>query len=354
MRVMRWFVPLVCFLLPLAGRAADSWHTFTDVHGRKLEAKVLQVEGDFAIVELKSNGRQLPIEFEKLSEEDVEYLENWEEPDDKAPAGKAGVEGGDVGEPEIGRLYPRGKEQIRSGIREIKRRPKPDGISREVFDATTQLNIYRFLCGVPFDVEADAEFSAKAGEAAIACKKHGGLSHDIGHFTNRCNLSGGGDMARSVAGYIEDSGENNRERRGHRAWCLNPPMKRVGFGSAGASYSAMWCMNNEGKSLRGAWSYPGMGLFPLEYMHGNAWSLYGAGKPDAADKVKIEMFRLLKRPEKPFSATAEIPGRPVKINYVSLAMNGINFEPETPAERGVYWIRVRGGGIREAYLVELY
>jgi hypothetical protein len=35
-------------------------------------------------------------------------------------------------------------------------------------------------------------------------------------------------------------------------------------------------------------------------------------------------------------------------------MNGINFEPEEPAKRGIYWVTVNGGGLRESYLVELY
>jgi len=90
-------------------------------------------------------------------------------------------------------------------------------------------------------------------------------------------------------------------------------------------------------------------------MRGNAWSLYGAGVPDTADNVKIQIFRLSKRPEKPFSATADIPGREIAVNHVSKAMmNGINFEPEEPAKRGIYWVIARGGGVRESYLVELY
>jgi hypothetical protein len=161
-------------------------------------------------------------------------------------------------------------------------------------------------------------------------------------------------MIASVSQYIDDSGDNNREARGHRAWCLNPPMEKVGFGESG-NYSAMWCMDSGGKSLRGSWSYPGKGLFPLDYMHGNAWSLYGAGVPDSADKVKVQIFKLSKRPDKPFSASADIPGREVAVKHVSKAsMNGINFEPEDPATRGIYWVVVKGGGISESYLVELY
>ena len=203
-------------------------------------------------------------------------------------------------------------------------------------------------------MESHAGYSKNAENAALACQKHGGLSHTIGSSTDRCNLSTVGNMANSVRNYIEDSGANNRLARGHRAWCLNPPMGKVGFGAGDGKYSAMWCMDQSGDSVRGSWSYPGMGLFPLEYMHGNAWSLYGAGQPNSPDQVKMEIHRLFKRADKPFAATAEIPGRPIKVLHVSTAMNGINFEPEEPAKRGIYWVSVRGGGVRESYLVELY
>lgn len=350
---------LLCglILLPTSVRSADAWRTFTDVKGRKIEAKVIRVESDFVLVELKANGKQLPIDFENLSEEDVEYLNDYDDSPSNAETSdpsEPAADGSPEGEPKAGRLYPKTKEEIRAGIREIQKQEKPEGVSKDVHEATIQLNIYRFLCGVPHDVVADPEFSKNAEDAALACKKHGSLSHGIGHSTDKCNLSTIGSVKASVAQYIEDSGENNRDARGHREWCLNSAMGKVGFGSGGDSYSAMWCMDGSGKRIRGIWTYPGRGLFPLEYMHGNAWSLYGAGKPDSADKLKVEVFRLSKRPENTLPQHGEIDGRVIKVNHVSLGMGGINFEPEEPAKRGVYWVRVNGGGINEGYLVELF
>jgi hypothetical protein len=90
-------------------------------------------------------------------------------------------------------------------------------------------------------------------------------------------------------------------------------------------------------------------------MHGNAWSLYGAGVPKSADEVEVKVYKLSSRPDKPFAANAKIPGSEIPVKYVSIAMmNGINFEPEEPAKRGIYWVVAKGGGIRESYLVELY
>ena len=339
--------------IPLLGSAAEEWRTFTSSDGRKMEARIVSVKADSVVVDLKSNLSQIMIDFKKLSKEDVEFLKQH---------GAGAAQGADTvadgtlpdGEPAVGKRYPRSKEQIRDGICEIEKRPKPDEVSKEVHKATQLLNIYRFLSGVPSEVQANAAFSKSATDAALACKQNGGLAHSLGHSTDKCNLSSMADVTASVSQYMEDAGANNREARGHRAWCLNPPMGKVGFGSGGDAYSAMWCMDNSGKPIRSSWAYPGKGLYPLEYLHGNAWSLYGAGQPGAPDKLKVEVFKLPKRPDKAFSAKGEIPGRVVKVNHVSIGMNAVNFEPEDANKQGVYWVRVNGGDIREGYLVELY
>ena len=93
-----------------------------------MEAKILRVESDFVLVELKSNGKQLPIDFDKLSEKDVEFLQNY---DEDAVAPQAGTKDAETPEeePETGRLYPRTKEEIRAGIRDFARQERPEGIS---------------------------------------------------------------------------------------------------------------------------------------------------------------------------------------------------------------------------------
>ena len=349
-------------LIPGLCHAADTWRTFTDDKGRKMIAKILHVEASFVVVELKADGRQIPLDFEKLSEADVAFLQKYKsaantaKPTDPATDSRDGAadETAPDGEPQTGRLYPRTRKEIQDGIREIEKRPKPKTLSKEVHEATNKLNIYRFLCGVPAIVEGDPEFSKNAEDAALACKQNGGLSHAIGHSTDKCNLSTIGNVVGCVSQFMEDGGANNRDARGHRAWCLNARMGKVGFGSGGDSYSAMWCMDGSGKAIRDTWSYPGKGLFPLEYMHGNAWSLYGAGQPSSVDKLKVEVFRLSKRPEHSLPSSGDIPGREIKVNHVSLGMNAINFEPEEPNKRGIYWVRINGGGVRDGYLVELF
>ena len=68
----------------------------------------------------------------------------------------------------------------------------------------------------------------------------------------------------------------------------------------------------------------------------------------------MEIYRLPGRPDKPYGASAEIPGKKIEVNHVSVGMNALNFEPSEPVRRGVYWVRISGGGLHEGYLVELF
>ena len=114
-------------------------------------------------------------------------------------------------------------------------------------------------------------------------------------------------------------------------------------------------MDRSGKGIRKPWSYPGRGLFPHNRLHGNSWSLFLNEKAPAADKVKVEVWKLRRRPEKAFASNAEIEGKMLPVPYVATYLNAINFEPEQgTVGKGIYWVRVSGGGVSEGYLVELY
>ena len=308
--------------------AADEWREFENTGGRKLEAKVLVVVEDEVRVQRRSDGKEFAIKIDDLGPRDREFLRKWKPGSVRAGSGGdlSGGEGGDLGNVS-GRLYPKSRKEIRATVREIEGRDPVNGVSREQQDAINSLNVYRYLCGVQANVEAKLDLVAKATEAAVDCKNIGGLSHSIGHFTYKCNLSGGGNILRSVTSYITDNGANNRPHRGHRRWCLNAPMKYAAFGSAGGSFSAMWCMNSEGKRAKDSCSYPGKGFFPKERVHGNAWSLYLPGSAPAKKDLSVEVYRLPKRPERAFGMTEEIPGRKLPVEYVSTAYNSINFEP---------------------------
>jgi hypothetical protein len=118
----------------------------------------------------------------------------------------------------------------------------------------------------------------------------------------------------------------------------------------------MWAMDSGGSRNSEPWSYPGRGFFPADRVHGTGWSLYLTEKAPPKDDLTVEVHKLSRRPEKLLSWSDELPGRALPVPYVSTYMNAINFEPDSNpvTDRGIYYVRIEGGGVREQYLVELY
>ncbi len=359
--------------------AAEDVRVWQTVRGKRIEGSFARNDGDKIVIQKKNSKETVSIPREELMPPDTIYLEQLEKKGKSAPAtptpAKPGIPApkpapgaapavplpGDMaddeevpGEPAKGRLYPRTKEEIRSALREIEQRDKPKDLNKEVHDAICRLNAYRYLSGVMSNVGTEPRMVEGSYDASKACAAAGTISHSLGHSTDKCNLSAGHhDIASTVDGYIGDGGDNNRERRGHRRWCLNPPMQNAGFGREGI-YSAMWCMDSGGQKPRDPWAYPGRGLYPREYVKGNAWSFYMTGA--LPDDTKVRIWKLLSRPEQSIPWGEEPKGREIEVGYSFVYDNTINFEPDPKilGKRGIYWVRVHGRGVREQYLTELF
>lgn len=331
----------------------EEWRTFEDTKGRKLEAKVMVVLGDKARVLRKSDRRVVELPFSMLVPSDQEYLKSW-----KAKPIKPFTFGNSEREQDDDtvsrRLYPRTKLDIKTKIREIEKRKPPKGVSQAYQDSMNQLNIYRYLSGVPSDVVTTPELTANCEAAAQACLKHGSLSHDIGSFTNKCNLHQGRGLETSLTGFIGDAGAHNRNHRGHRRWCLDYPMGKSAFGQA-QGFVAQWVMDRSGKKATESWAYPGKGFYPKERVHGNAWSLYLTQKAPPVDQLTVEVFKIPNRPKSAYGRSSKIPGKKLPTEFVFSYNNAINFEPDSSTVgSGIYWVRIKGGGVSEGYVVELY
>ena len=340
---------------------AETWLKLYDVDGNEIEAQITEVIGGFVTIERRRDKKSFTLSLERLSEKSQDLISEWSDEDRDSKEGVEAKE--EFGSTDYSgelskRLYSRSKDEIEEGLDEILDR-EAEGFADEQKEAVNVLNAFRFACGVPPTVKLDKEKITGAVDAANACQEHGSLSHDLGRSTNKCNLHQGGrsTLASSVVGYIRDSGDNNRERRGHRRWCLNPRMGETGFGaSENERFSAMWSLDQSKSRGEGSWAYPGKGLFPLEYLHGNGWSLYLTESAPEAKNLKVEVYRLKKRPEKPFNSTEDIPGKALPVPYVHTYQNTINFEPteEPVTEKGIYYVRIKGRGVKEGYVVELY
>lgn len=266
-------------------------------------------------------------------------------------------------------FYPRTKEEIRAGLKEIASRKPPASLPGDVDtkrrqgdfkllqEGLNELNAFRFLSGVPHGVTLDGALVSAADEAARACEKAGHLGHDLGGNTDKCNLHGAtgtaGRYADSIRGYIRDDGENNREKRGHRWWCLTPQLGKTGLGRAGG-FQAMYVFDKSGPKPAGSWAIPGKGWYPAEYVPGDSWSLYLPKNAPPADQLKVRMWKLNGQPQQALKNPEAPIGKPVTIKAVFTFANAINFEPEIAPKKDTYFIKVEGPGVSEAYLVDLF
>ena len=346
-------VVALALFLTMSSASAEDWVELYDSNQNEIKARIIKVSGETVTIERREDRKVFHLPLKRLSEESQELVREW-----SAQGGKSGTKK-DLGIPGDlpKRLYPRSLIEIEDGLAEILKRPGKSGFARNQVEAVNRLNAYRFLSGVYSEVKLDKEKVSEATDASNACQKHGSLSHDIGHFTNKCNLhQSQASIAVSVSGYIDDPGSSNRNKRGHRRWCLNPPMGEVGFGeSENKKFYAMWAMDHGGKGAKKMWAYPGEGLYPLSYVHGKGWSCYLNENAPSERDLKVEVYRLQSRPEKPFKSTEEIPGKALKVPFVYTYLNAINFEPtgEKITKPGIFYVRIKGGGVKEEYLVEL-
>lgn len=125
--------------------------------------------------------------------------------------------------------------------------------------ALTLLNAYRYIAGVPADVELNADYSARMQAGALVNYVNGEMAHEpvkpadmddalyqLGYSgTSQGNLALGTGINGSVRLYMSDSDSGNISRVGHRRWVLNPSMGATGFGQVGI-YSGMYAFDHSG------------------------------------------------------------------------------------------------------------
>lgn len=282
-------------------------------------------------------------------------------------------------------LFPRSQAQITAQLTLINKSPiVTDGevpadvtadIKRRVADPTAQaereaavrnLNGYRYLCGLPFDVGLDRAHIAYAEAGSDLLKAIGKLSHTPANpgmpedqykagykGTSGSNIyMGSKEMSNSVHAYMDDSDPSNIKMIGHRRWCLNPKMARTGLGRNDI-YSAMWSMDSK-RSEAVEYDYtafppPGLvpnAVFKKEY----AWSVsLNPTKYKLPDEknVKIKIF-----PAKLNAKTGDVDKapQPLELNYFGVDQGGygirgcIIFRP-TPFSvdpGAAYWCEITG------------
>jgi len=199
--------------------------------------------------------------------------------------------------------------------------------------ALRRLKAFRYLAGIPYDdIVLDDEMNRGAKAAAEICSKLGRLDHsprnpglpedqyelarkgagssNLG-FYGRANPD---NLARSVDMYMDDSDSTNIDRVGHRRWCLNPAMKKVGFGISDSNkFTAMWA-HDSSRDPRPDFDYiswPPRGPMPVTFF-----------SPRHAWNVSLNPAKY-KPPKKDVKITVqEVRGKALKLNYTNVNNDG--------------------------------
>lgn len=156
--------------------------------------------------------------------------------------------------------------------------------------ALVRLRMYRLLCGlVADDLVLEERLNEEATAAAEVCRLLGHLTHEPTNpglpadvfVKGRRGAESGNlafgmrDLVAAVDGWMDDSDADNVAALGHRRWCLNPPLRRLGFGRADR-YFAMWAHDSSGSGRipRPAICFPPPGCVPIDMFRPHyAWSV---------------------------------------------------------------------------------
>lgn len=158
-------------------------------------------------------------------------------------------------------VFPRTVEEVRAALKAIDAAPVAMSFpaNAEQAAAVRRLKAYRYLCGLAHeDLVIDEELSRLATAAADICDRLGTLTHDPPNpgldearyqdarrgaaHSNLAWRTPSLTLTQAIDTWMDDSDPANIDRLGHRRWCLNPPLRRVGLGRA-ATYAAMWIMD---------------------------------------------------------------------------------------------------------------
>ena len=336
---------------------------FQDLYSKEgvlIQARVIKIEGGKVYLVRKKDGRRFTVPVERFDETTRKSLERG----NALPADEASP-------PKNKKFYPRTKNEIRKAFLTIESAAEEQTkFSKEEQEACGMLNIYRYLCFLPYKVKLDrkmcegAVIAAKGFESWSGDRKNpSSTPHDVNPEAKMCCLSAVGALPESIRNYIVDSGDRNRHDRGHRGACLNPRLGKIGLGRS-AEFCAMWSTDKSGKAPRyrdGFFAYPSPGYFPVEFLEPDtAWTVYfpGKGLPDKED-VELKVYRLSTMLEKtPRHGEAPPESTELEVGYLSVAeglIPCVNFEPNIVPEAGdIYWVSVKARSLKVAYLVEFF
>ena len=216
-------------------------------------------------------------------------------------------------------------------------------------DALKHLNVYRYLSGLLPTVKLDPGYTDHCQHATVVMAANKGLSHeppkppdmDAAFYAKGykgCSSSniheGQSTMRQAVDGFMEDSGDNNKDHVGHRAWIQNPGMGKTGFGACNG-FIALWSFDEGGRPSRpDLIGYPVRGYHPVEYFGREpVWSMGPQGKYRLPGDKELGVRVWLLDEEFDFTQELEI-GHKIICTEGGFGLRAV-FHPRLP--KGVTW-----------------
>ncbi len=342
---------LCCLSLnPFLHAEEEAWETFQGPRG-PIVAKILDVNLSGVRLKLKDTDQEFTVHLERLHPADVKKVQDWDmaNQDRKQRAANLAAEGPG---PKPRKLYPMKPSDVLAQIEMIKDREADDGVDREAQKAVNELNVYRFLSGLPAIIKVSDDRNKGARRAARTFVEQGEKSREVDKLREHyLFVEGEEDLEQMIPYFLENGLRQHRATRPWRAEILNPGLKSTGFGAQ--EEENVCAMRIAPISYEGPefWAYPGAGFQPSEYFHGRAWSYYRTRKFGEDHTPRVELYELSRVPEEPFAWEDPVPGKIMPVRYISVDQNAVHFEPERVRKKAVYWVRLEVSGHRNQYMV---
>ncbi|MEN9362154.1 MAG: hypothetical protein RL095_3689 [Verrucomicrobiota bacterium] len=269
--------------------------------------------------------------------------------------------------------YPQSKSDIQTSWNAIKSLKIDDqGLGSGQVAGLRRLMTARVLAGVPWQtLRLDAEWARKCKLAARSNELLGKLDHfptrpagmsdadfqdayeACGHSNLHWNTGKCHPLDQCIDGWLRDDGDSNKERLGHRRWCLSQNLGATAFGVSGG-YSAMWCFDKSGDletyQAPDAISWPVHGYHAKEFASpGLLWHVSlnpEKFKQPETGKVKVELrpisgaFTGIDKAMK--AAPLPLDWLHVDNSKIGLWKNAIVFHPKNFTVKGSYLVVVTG------------
>lgn len=172
-------------------------------------------------------------------------------------------------------------------------------------DTLNALNICRYIAGLD-EVSLDDEYIEIAQAGALLCAANNRLAHeqtkpsDMSESLYSLGSTGCGSSNLGLGhsslpdavfnGWMDDSDSSNYDRVGHRRWCLNPRMKKTGFGHVD-SYTAMYAFDQDWSLSETEYTvvWPATTMPSFLFPIGSVWSV--SKDREFTDNAKVTLTR---------------------------------------------------------------